>query len=636
MFENEKKSPLERLRKGLYSREDKFGEARRHEIHEPDPTVPDAWSDGNEALVRKNMRTLRQTYSFAFLVALFFFVVAGLIAGYTLFWGRNFVSVNNVDILVEGPVSIGGGEELPLNIMVQNKNSTRIEDVSLIVEYPTGTKDPLDPARDLTKTKYDIGSIDSQEYALESAKALVFGEEGTEREIKFSVEYGTADSNATFQKKKSYFTTISSSPILVSIQALDKVLGGQENEIAVTVSSNSTLPLKNLLLSMDYPFGFTVNSATPAATYGNSIWRIGDLAPGAKRTIRIKATTEGQNEEDRTIRANVGIQSESNEREIATNIISRDHVFKIEKPFLGLDLALDGQRKDLAAVPGRRIRAEVIWTNNSANRITDGRIEAKLSGNALDRSSVDVEDGYYDSSTNTIVWEAGRTPGLDTMAPGSDGRVTFGFESLAATPGQSIANPIINVSVSARGDRIDVTGASSEISTAVARSVKLVSNLALSSRGFYSQGNISNSGPIPPKVDQETTYTIVWTVTNTSNNITGAKVTATLPPYVSWTGVMSPTDADISYNPTGGVITWLAGTIPKNADIGSGAKQVSFQVSLKPSANQLGTIPELVSSAEIIGLDSFTGATIKTSAGNVTTRISGDLTYKAGDEKVRE
>ncbi len=634
MFENEKKSPLERLKKGLYSRDDRYGEPRRHEIHEPNATVPDGWSDGHDALVHKNMKTLRQTYGYAFLIALFFFVIAGLIAGYTLFWGKNFVSVNNVDILIEGPVSIGGGEELPLNITVQNKNSTPIEDVSLVVEYPAGTKDPLDPAKDLTKTRYDIGSVDSQGYALESAKALVFGQEGDKREIKFSVEYGTADSNATFQKKKSFLTTISSSPILVSIQALDKVLGGQPSDVVVTISSNSTLPLKNLLLSMDYPFGFTVDSSTPEPTYGNNIWRIGDLAPGAKRTIRLKATTEGQNEEDRTIKAHVGIQGLENEREIATTIISRDHVFKIEKPFLGLDLAFDGQRKDLSAVPGRLIRAEVIWTNNSANRITDGRIEAKLSGNALDRSSVEVEDGFYDSSTDTIIWEAGRTPGLDTIAPGSDGRVTFGFESLAATPGQSIANPIINVSVSASGDRIDVTGASTEISTALTRSVKLVSNLAISSRGFYSQGGITNSGPIPPRVDQETTYTIVWTVTNTSNNITGAKVTATLPPYVSWTGVTIPADANISYNPTGGGITWLAGTVPRNADIGSGAKQVAFQVKLKPSANQVGTAPELISAADITGLDSFTGATIKTLAGAVNTRISGDLIYKVGDETV--
>jgi hypothetical protein len=636
MFENEKKSPLERLKKGLYSRDDRYGEAHRHEIHEPNATVPDAWSDGHDALVSKNMKTLRQTYSFAFLIALFFFVIAGLIAGYTLFWGKNFVSVNNVDILIEGPVSIGGGEELPLNITVQNKNSTRIEDVSLVVEYPAGTKDPLDPAKDLTKTRYDIGSIDSQGYALESAKALVFGEEGASREIKFSVEYGTADSNATFQKKKSFLTTISSSPILVSIQALDKVLGGQANDIVVTVSSNSTLPLNNLLLSMEYPFGFTINSATPEATFGNNMWRIGDLAPGAKRTIRLRATTEGQNDEDRTIRANVGIQSQENEREIATNIISRDHVFKIEKPFLGLDLTLNGERRDISAVPGRSIRAEIIWTNNSANRITNGRIEAKLSGNALDRSSVEVEDGYYDSSTDTIIWEAGRTLGLDTIPPGQNGRVTFSFESFAAVPGQSIVNPVVNVSVTASGDRIDVTGASTEISTALARSVKLVSNLAISSRGFYSQGGITNSGPIPPQVEKETTYTIVWTVTNTSNNITGAKVTATLPPYVSWTGVTIPADANISYNPTGGEIAWFVGTIPRNADIGSGAKQVAFQIKLKPSANQIGTSPDLISTAEITGLDSFTGATIKTAAGTVNTRISGDLIYKTGDETVRE
>jgi hypothetical protein len=174
-----------------------------------------------------------------------------------------------------------------------------------------------------------------------------------------------------------------------------------------------------------------------------------------------------------------------------------------------------------------------------------------------------------------------------------------------------------------------------EIQTAVARSVRLVSNLALSSRALYSQGPFKNSGPMPPHVEKATTYTILWTATNTVNPVTGAKVTAQLPPYVKWTGSISPADAAISYDEATGNIVWNVGEIGRNADVGSGAKQVAFQISFTPSANQADTVPELVSGAAIAGTDTFTRATLTNSAPALSTRISSDLLYKQGDEVVQ-
>jgi hypothetical protein len=636
MFESDKKSSLDRLKKGLYSRRDVFGDASRHEIHGAESQVPNTWEKPTEEAQAHEvtLKKTRKVYSYLFMAALGFFVIAALIGGYTLFGGKNFISTQNVDIIIEGPASIGGGETLSLDVTIANRNSTDIELVDLIAEYPSGTKDPLDPAKDLNKVRVSVGDIGAKNSAKKEISSLVFGEEGAEREIKLTAEYRTADSNAIFYKEKTYRVTISSSPVLVTIEALGKILGGQSTDINVVVISNATVPIKNLLLSLDYPFGFSVSAANPQPSYGNNIWRIGDLAPGARRSIAIKAVAEGQNDEERTIRASVGIQSEDNEREIATTIISRAHTFAIERPFLGLDLALDGERSDLAAEPGRSVRGEIIWTNNTTSKITNARIEAKLSGNVLDKNSVNATDGYYDSLSNTIVWESGRTPGLDTIAPGEDGRVGFTFATLESIPGQSASNPIITVTVSGKGSRIDDTGVSGEVGAAATRSVKLVSNLALSARALRTQGAISNTGPIPPKVDEVTTYTVVWTVTNTSNNITGAKVTANLPAYVSWTGAVSPADANITYNPTGGGIVWNVGSVPRNASVGSGAKQVSFQVALRPSANQIGTVPDIVSATTITGTDVFTGVNIQNGTPALSTRTSSDLLFKNGDETV--
>jgi hypothetical protein len=186
----------------------------------------------------------------------------------------------------------------------------------------------------------------------------------------------------------------------------------------------------------------------------------------------------------------------------------------------------------------------------------------------------------------------------------------------------------------ATGSRVDESGVSQTVSTGAASAIKLISNLSLSARALRTQGPISNTGPIPPKADQETTYTVVWTVTNTSNTISGAQVTATIPQYMRWTGTVSPSDAQITYNPVGGQITWMAGGIPQNAGVGAGAKQVAFQLALKPTQSQIGSSPDIMGESTIVGLDAFTGATIRNSASNLSTRTTTDLLWKPGDETV--
>lgn len=640
MFQPDKKSSLDRVNKSLYSRTETPPEIPRHDIHGSDALVGESWQ---EPEVKEPVHTLspgiRKAYKITFVVSFIFFALAFLVGIYTFSGGKNFVSVDNVDIQIEGPTSVGGGQALALNVSVVNKNATDMQLVDLVAKYPAGTKDPADPTKDLNQTRISLGDIKPQSLAQRPITAVLFGEEGAGRDIVFTAEYRTEDSNAVFYKEKTYHITISSSPVLVSVDALDNVLANEASDITITVASNSAAPIKNLLLTLDYPFGFSVVSSNPQPTYGDNTWRIGDLAAGAKKTFTIKASMQGDDGDQKAIHANVGIQSETNPRQIATTIISRDHTFMLERPFLGLSIAMEGNttNNDIVVSGGRSVHADVIWTNNSANKITGAKIVATLGGNALDKNSVIPDDGgYYDSAANTITWQAGRTNGLDSIAPGASDRAGFGFSTVTTSPGQALSNPVITVTVTGSGSRIDDSGSPQDITTGVTRSVKLVSNLALSAQALHSQGPISNSGPVPPRVDQATTYTVVWTVTNTSNIITGAKVTATVPQYMKWTGVMSPSNANVTYDAASGALTWIVGEVPRNATVGNGAKQVAFQLSLTPSANQVGDVPTIISSANISGTDVFTGATVQNTAQSLSTRTSTDLLFKQGDDVVTQ
>jgi hypothetical protein len=130
---------------------------------------------------------------------------------------------------------------------------------------------------------------------------------------------------------------------------------------------------------------------------------------------------------------------------------------------------------------------------------------------------------------------------------------------------------------------------------------------------------------MPPKADSETTYAIVFSLTNTTNEIKNAIVKATLPPYVRWTGIYSPSAEKISFNQNDGTVTWEVGTIPANIGVGgTSPKQAAINVGFTPSTSQIGQQPPLIRAITLTGKDAATGENVSKEAKDVTTNILGD------------
>lgn len=624
MFGNDKKSPLERLKKDLYTRDGEGDDTiYRHSIHVVSQDVSSEWKQPEEKVSLRVIQKLKMpTHKKILLISFIFFLVAGSVATYAFFGGGNVVSVDNIDIKIEGPVSVVGGDITRFNISVLNKNGIDINLVDLIIKMPDGTKDALDISKDFVRHRESLDTIKAGDQIDREISAVLFGTQDEKKQVKFTIEYRTLGSNAIFYKEKTYDVIMSSSPVVVKVNALKQVNSGQQSEMKVIVSSNSTNVIKDLLLVLEYPFGFSFISGTPLPVSSNSVFRVGDLAPGAEKVFIIKGILDGQDSEERILRAHVGIESKTAEREIATTIISTEHSFVLEKPFIGVDLALNGNVVgDYASPIGKQIRADINWTNNLPTRIAEAVIEVVLSGNMLDENSVSVDRGFYDSLTNTITWDGKRDSSLALLSAGDNGRVGFSFSPLRLAPGSYPVNPEITIRVNIKGKRVDDSNSIQEISSTVVRSVKIDSELAISSSIGYSSGPLVNSGPIPPKAEQSTTYTVMWTISNSSNSISNAQVRATLPPYVQWSNNTYP-DADITYNPIGGEVVWNVGDIPRGAGVITTKKEMAFQVSITPSLTQVGNVPTIVSEGTFTGVDDFTGSTIRSTVSPVTTNTS--------------
>ena len=406
---SEKKSKIDEVQNALYSRSaDRVFAKKRHGLKmESDMNSTSAWTPEPE----KPEGLIHIPYTKIFIGALIFFIIAVGFAFYKFFGGSNTVSGNNIGILVSGPVSVSGGEVFPLDIKVENNNTAALSNVSLLVEYPDGTRDPNNASVAMPRYTETIGNIGIGKNTEQIVKASIYGQENTPELVKITVQYNIAGSNAVFTKEKDYNLTISSSPINIAVAGNSEVNANEQVNYSVTITSNSLTAVKGLILKINYPFGFNFTSATPApSSVDNSIFNLGDLEPGAERMINITGSMNGQNGDQQVLKFTVGTPTSDNAG-IDTPFAVYSMDVSIKKPSVGIILSIN-QNSD-SQIPidaGNTNSVTVDWQNNLTEQIYNMSINVKLIGQTLDPQSVNVTNGFYSSANNSITFDKSSVP----------------------------------------------------------------------------------------------------------------------------------------------------------------------------------------------------------------------------------
>ncbi|MEK7645365.1 MAG: hypothetical protein AAB391_03570 [Patescibacteria group bacterium] len=566
-----------------------------------------------------------------------FFIVAAGISATLIFGGHNNISSDNIGIEISGPITVDGGKELALEVTVSNNNKIDLQLADLRIVFPEGTRKADNLGEELKRLTDPIGDLAAGQSVKKQVRSVLFGQQNEKKQILFEVEYRVAGSNAIFTKDKTLDVIVTSSPVSLTVSSLKEVNSKQDLEFTIDLVSNSSQILKGVIVRGDYGFGFTYTGADPKPFLGQNVWRIGDLQPGEKRSIRVRGRLEGQDGEDRAFHFSVGVQGAGDPKTMQPEFLSVAQTVSIKKPFVSLDLTLDGSSGQLlAATAGRPVRGEIAWANNLPTKVRNVKVVLKLSGMLIDKSSVKVTDGFYNSVDNTIVWDQKNTKAFIEMSPGDAGQLTFSFASIAQDIGalDQFKNAEISLEVGVQGSRTDGVDASEVLATPVTKKVRFASDLAALARSTRSVGVFSNTGPIPPKAETQSTYTIIWSLTNTTNTIDGVQAVATIPSYVTWLGNVNPPSENVAFDSTTGTITWSVGEVKSGVGFSSAPRQLQFQVSLVPSVSQVGSAPVLVNDLMVQGTDRYTGTPLQVSRPAVTTRINSDPTYVNGSETV--
>ena len=532
----------------------------------------------------------------------------------SLFYGGNNFSASGVTLTLTGTDRATSGDEITYTINYQNNTKVTLTNLSFRLFYPTGSivldtnGQPTTP----DSTGFTVDSLAPGANGTQEFKAFLVGDKGSIETAKVQLVYQPGTLKSTFTNEATTSTTITALPVTLTLVAPPTVVSGQTVQYILDVRNDTTTDLSDLKLQLTFPDGFTVQQTQPQPDETGYIWDLSTLKAGTGTRITVSGPLIGNQQEAKTVTATL----RRNLNGQYVDYVRTDASTTISSPLLSVSLAPNGDR-NYVSFPGDTLRYSVTYTNSSRYTLLGLTLSVVLTGDMYDTANIRVDNGRFDDSIHSVIYDSSGVPMLAQLPPGQSGTVTFTVPLKAGFTG-SANTSFIKASATLSTSNVPPGTDSSEVSASDFVTTKIGTQPSFSETVQYDGG--LGTGPIPPKVGQATVYTVRWQLTNPSNDVNNAKVTATLPP-----GSMFGTGASVTggsapvFDKNHSTVTWTIGTLPFGTGVGMPKYEATFTVSITPSSNQVGSSVGLVSNTSLTGTDSFTGNTVQVPVQNVTT-----------------
>jgi len=613
------------LKEQMYSRATQPMKRPRRPLTGINRETPEDWEE--QAPPPKVESKLPSSYSLPsilLIVAVLVFVVAGGIAVSFFISGSNVVTSNKIDIAINGPRTIDGGEVLELQVAVRNNNNATLELADLVVTYPPGTRMPANLSADMETQRIPLGSIEPGGTRNGTIRGVLFGRDGDQQDIKVALEYRLKGSSALFFSDAKHTVLVASGTLEISLKANTQAVAGQSVDMTATVTSHAKTVVNDVILRASYPFGFEVTSTSPDVS-SDGMWVLGNMKPGETRTIRILGVLDGQTGDNRIFRFVAGTRKTQESTLVDVVLADFEQEVAVTRPFLGMSLAYDElPASDYIAVTGEAIPITLTWKNNLETALSDVVIAATISGSGFDPFNISADRGFYRSIDSVVLWDKTTTKGdLKLIPAGKEGNLLIRLTPSIADDLLAVQDPTIKIELHAAGQRLSEGSVPETIQATVSEEIKIATDARLVGRALYFENPLGSVGPLPPKVEHETTYGILWELSNTTSLIRDSKVTATLPPYVRWLGTVSPSVEHVTFNENDGTVTWHIGKLLPDTGVGSRIpRRVAFSIGLVPSTSQVGQTPSLIQNQKLTGIDNFTETPVEVPLDNLSTSLN--------------
>lgn len=601
---------INKLDRELYDPQKDHGQRDRRKIHGREIELEHDFDDDYDELINTQSKYKLPTSLFKkiFFAVLVFFVATIAVAGISLYEGKTSVSEDLIALEILGQPFVDGGEELELQVRIQNFNEQALESTDIVVSYPKDSS--VDAERVFLRRS--LRDIEPKQRITEEFDIILFGQEGDVRDIQAIFEYRIEGSSSIFKTEANHDVTIRSTPTQVAIDAPDTIVRNQEVTFKVDISSNSNKQINNTVLKIDYPRGFEFLRSSVSPDFNNDTWYFSTIADHTEEieiTGRL-AALEGQGQ---SFNLEFGRQNQFNKNQIETVFNAITHTIEVQKSFIETTLTVNGNSEQESTIRGGSdVQVDLKYKNTLTEALENAIITVHLAGDLYDREKVRANNGFYNSSQNVIVYDQTTSERLQLLQPGEEGSFSISLASLDLVSSAGVlSNPTIELLVDVEGTEIN--GNNRNALSVASHTISANSDISVSPKTLHYEGPFNNSGAMPPRVNTPTQYTLVFQVSNSSNTVNDAELTTFLPPYVEWLNNVAPSVErnTISYDTVTRKVTWNLDTLRSGLGVGtSQPRQVSVQVEVIPSATHIGSKVDLTRDIMLSGTDEFTGTNL--------------------------
>ena len=541
---------------------------------------------------------------------IFILIIAGLIGvfGYQ-YWQKNIYSKEIIKLEILGPEEVNLGEEVEYIVKYKNNGKVRVEEPKLIFEYPTYSI--LAEEGFLRK---EIGqevlgeAIYPGEEKVLHFKARLLGKENESKIAKAWLSYRPKNLRGRNESATSFTTLIKKIPLTFEFDLPSKIKSGREFEFYLNYFSNVNYPLSDLQIKINWPSGFELKETKPTVSEENE-WEISLLNRGEGGRIEISGIVWGKVGEQRIFEGGLGIWR-------AGEFVLLKEVIKgveIMQPSLYISQQINGSPQYRAS-PGALLHYEIFFRNIGEEALENLVLVTRLEGELFDFETLKSDLGNFEPGDNSILWDWKEVSKLRFLSSQEEGRVEFWIE-LKEESEKEIENPVLK-------NKIYLSQAREEFTT------KVNSKLEVSQKGYFRDEVFGNSGPIPPKEGEATTYTIIWQAKNYWNEVKNVKVKTTLPKGVELTSKVFPETAvdKLAFDSVSREIVWEVGDLKIREGVLELGPNIAFQISFTPDDSQKGTTPTIIGQAKITGEDQWTETTIEGTSPAIDTTLADDET----------
>ena len=543
-----------------------------------------------------------------------FFIILILSSIAFYFWLTSFKE-SLVDFNISGPSQIFSGETETFVISYWNNTKQILQDASLTVRLPQ------DAVINGNKTiqRFDLGSIGIGGGGKQIVEVALIGSDKSIQKLEAILSYKPQNTTSNFENETNKEVAINGSALSVDLKIPGTILPNTKNTYVIHYKNNTDKVFKNTSIEATYPNGFNLVSSDRVPAKGNNNWELGDLNPDEEGDIAILGILK--NTQSANFAVAIGIVENGKFYKFSQN----SSQIGLLAPPLEMDISVNNQSV-LAVDPGENLRFKIHYKNGAGIDLSDVILKATLNGLMYDFSTLKT-DGNFNGVDGTITWNGGNWADFKNLPSNKSGDVEFQINVKTRHVMRTFRdkNFLLQVAAEMETPTVPSSLTAKSLSAAADLAIKVNTKTELKTVGYYFDATLKNSGPLPPKVGQTTTYTIHWQLTNFSNDVDGVVVEAVLPEGVSWLNKKAGAGATtLEYNERTNELTWNVGKLVAGTGVLLDSYEVIFQVGLTPSINKVNMVVPILGESTLTGIDAFTGNDILTTSPDLRTDLPDD------------